>query len=178
MTPTKTISIDCILLKRLQLCVCTLLLAGCNAAATPPCPLPDSGDRAPSAGCFAQDNSRLLVVQALNGKLSLPGGSSNLGESAQCTAFRETWEETGLRLQPRELVRVFDTGFHLYRCQRDANSGEIDPPPRLEVRDAFYLASEQFSDWDWRFAEQEQLLLQLMRTSGSGPAGPAPSPAR
>lgn len=66
-------------------------------------------------------------MQGLNGRLSLPGGSSEPGESAQCTAFRETWEETGLQLQPRELLEVFDTGFHLYRCDRDAWSGEIDP---------------------------------------------------
>jgi 8-oxo-dGTP diphosphatase len=100
----------------------------------------------------------LLLVQSLNGKLSPPGGSSESGESAQCTAFRETWEETGLRLQPRELLEVFDTGFHLYRCERDAHSGEIDPPTRLEVRAAFFLPAARFDSYEWRFSDQQLLL--------------------
>jgi 8-oxo-dGTP pyrophosphatase MutT (NUDIX family) len=101
----------------------------------------------------------------MNGEISLPGGSSLPGESAQCTAFRETWEETGLRLQPRELLDVFDTGFHLYRCERDKRSGVIDPPPRLEVRTAFYLAPDQFESYVWRFEEQRDLLKKLVLNS-------------
>lgn len=98
----------------------------------------------------------------MNGDVSLPGGSSLPGEPAQCTAFRETWEETGLRLQPRELLQVFDTGFHLYRCERDSRSGVIDPPLRLEVREAFYLAADQFETYTWRFEEQRDLLKNLL----------------
>lgn len=102
------------------------------------------------------------MVQGMNGEVSLPGGSSLPEESAQCTAFRETWEETGLRLQPRELLRVFDTGFHLYRCERDGQSGVIDPPPRFEVRAAFYLAADQFDEYEWRFEDQRDLLRDLL----------------
>lgn len=102
------------------------------------------------------------MVQGLNGKISLPGGSSKPGESAQCTAFRETWEETGLRLQPRELLEVFDTGFHLYRCEHDALSGVIDPPPRIEVRAAFYLPADRFHTYDWRFEDQQELLKKIL----------------
>jgi 8-oxo-dGTP diphosphatase len=138
-----------------------LALAAC-ADHAPDCPYAGSPDTAPSAGCFAASPDGLLVVQGMNGEVSLPGGSSLPGESAQCAAFRETWEETGLRLQPRELLQVFDTGFHLYRCDRDVRSGAIDPPPRLEVRAAFYLAAEQFETYDWRFEEQRDLLKNLL----------------
>lgn len=102
------------------------------------------------------------MVQGLNGEISLPGGSSEPGEFAQCTAFRETWEETGLRLQPRELLAVFDTGFHLYRCEHDALSGVIDPPQRFEVRGALYLPADQFHAYEWRFEKQKEILESLL----------------
>jgi 8-oxo-dGTP diphosphatase len=137
-----------------------LALAACGNE-SPGCPYTGTPSNAPSAGCFSVSSKGLLLVQDLNGRLSLPGGSSEPGESAQCTAFRETWEETGLRLQPRELLQVFDTGFHLYSCVRDAASGEIDPPPRFEVRDAFYLPAERFERYEWRYPDQ-QLQLQEM----------------
>jgi 8-oxo-dGTP diphosphatase len=139
----------------------TLSLAACSVD-SPPCPFTGTMDEAPSAGCFSASNQGLLLVQGMNGEVSLPGGSSHPGESAQCTAFRETWEETGLRLQPRELLQVFNTGFHLYRCERNTVSGDINPPLRLEVRDAFYLPVENFDSYEWRFEDQKPWLEQLL----------------
>ncbi len=137
------------------------LLSGC-AESVPPCPLPPSTVQAPSAGCLAIRDGGVLLVENLKGQLSPPGGSATDGESAQCTAFRETWEETGLLLEPDKLLDVFDTGFHLYRCEHHAGSGDIDPPPRLEVRDAFYLAPSDFDQWEWRFPGQQQVIRQLV----------------
>ena len=146
---------------RIVALVAVLALASC-AGESPGCPYAGTGDSAPSAGCFSVSGDGLLLVQDLNGRLSPPGGSSEPGESAQCTAFRETWEETGLRLQPRELLEVFDTGFHLYRCERDAASGEIDPPPRFEVRAAFYLPAERFVHYEWRYPDQQLLMREML----------------
>jgi len=129
---------------------------------SPTCPYIGEGEQVTSAGCFATSGGGLLLVQGLKGKVSLPGGSSEPGESAQCTAFRETWEETGLRLQPRELLAVFDTGFHLYRCERGSQSGEIAPPGRLEVRAAFYLPADRFEEYDWRYEDQRVLLKAML----------------
>ena len=143
-----------------------LALAAC-ANESPSCPYTGIAENAPSAGCFSVSGKGLLVVQDLNGRLSPPGGSSVAGESSQCTAFRETWEETGLRLQPRELLEVFDTGFHLYRCERDAASGEIDPPPRFEVRDAFYLPAERFDSYEWRFPGQQIVFREMLLHAGN-----------
>ena len=137
------------------------LLAGCQVGATPPCPDFSREDFAPSAGCLALREGKMLVVRDLQGQLSPPGGSAEEGESAQCAAFRETWEETGLVLAPDRLLEVFDTGFHLYLCHHHDASGRIDPPPRLEVRDAFYLAPGEFDAWPWRFPGQEAILKRL-----------------
>lgn len=143
-----------------------LAATGCTEE-SPVCPYTGQADHAPSAGCFVAGSEGLLLVQAFNGKLSPPGGSSQPGESAQCTAFRETWEETGLRLQPRELLQVFATGFHLYRCEHDESSGEIDPPPRFEVRAAFYLPAAEFDAHEWRYPGQQLVLRELMHSTDS-----------
>lgn len=159
----KTISIDCILPGAIA-ALAAALLSGCEVSASaPPCPYQLTGDHAPSAGCFSVQGGKLLVVQGLNHKLSPPGGGNKSGESAQCTAHRETWEETGLALRPTKLLAVFDTGFHLYRCERLPDSGGIDPPLRFEVRAAFYLAPEEFDKWQWRFPGQQQVLKKLMK---------------
>ena len=161
MHPAKTISTDGIY-RMLGTALLCLELAGCGVAAAPPCPAElDQTTQAPSAGCMALQQGKLLVVQNRTGRLSPPGGSAESGESAQCTAFRETWEETGLHLQPSELLAVFDTGFHLYHCRHHPESGELDPPQRFEVSDAFYLAPADFNDWEWRFPGQEETLRTL-----------------
>jgi 8-oxo-dGTP pyrophosphatase MutT (NUDIX family) len=139
----------------------SLLLAAC-AAEQPPCPVAGDAAVAVSAGCFAVAGGELLLVQGFNGKVSLPGGSSEPGESARCTAFRETWEETGLRLVPGKLLRVFDTGFHLYRCDAEPGSGDGAPPPRFEVRDVLRLGTGRFGDYEWRFPEQRDLLRDML----------------
>ncbi len=150
------------------LAVLLLALVGCSEGSGV-CPVSGKGDQAPSAGCLTTSAEGLLLVQGLDSRVSLPGGSSRPGESAQCTAFRETWEETGLQLQPRELLQIFSTGFHLYRCERGELSGEIDPPPRLEVQAAFYLPTGQFDRYVWRYEDQKEL-LRLMLSSGPGKA--------
>ncbi len=145
-----------------------LVLAACSEGSGV-CPVTGKGDQAPSAGCFNTSAEGLLLVKGLDGRVSLPGGSSEPGESAQCTAFREAWEETGLQLQPRELLQIFSTGFHLYRCERGELSGEIDPPPRFEVQAAFYLPAHQFDRYVWRYEDQKEV-LRLMLSSGFGKA--------
>ncbi len=167
----KTIRADGIYLAALLASV----LSGCAAESAPPCPLPASAVQAPSAGCLAILNGGVLLVENFKGRLSPPGGSAHDGESAQCTAFRETWEETGLILEPEQLLDIFDTGFHLYRCNHHAASGQIDPPTRLEVRDAFYLAPSDFDRWEWRFPGQQQVIRQLVEQE-LGAASTAPAP--
>jgi 8-oxo-dGTP pyrophosphatase MutT (NUDIX family) len=161
MNPHRVLVTMCIFVRYLVALV--LLLGGLACAGEPPpCPFAEHSDRAPSAGCFTVSEQGLLVIQGISGKISLPGGSSLPDESAQCTAFRETWEETGLSLRPGQLLTIFDTGFYLYRCERHAGSGEIDPPMRLEVLEAFYLPAARFEEFQWRFDEQRELLQDML----------------
>jgi len=152
---------------RSALAAALFLVVACSGNG-PPCDFPVRRDTAPSAGCFSTSQDGLLLVQGLNGKVSVPGGSSAPGEYAQCTAFRETWEETGLRLKPGELLQVFSPGFHLYRCEPDATSGAIDPPMRLEVRAAFYLPADRFESYDWRYEDERELLKHMLMAAEPG----------
>jgi len=135
------------------------LLASCSAA--PPCTYEGKSDVAVSAGCLVLNRHHaLLVVEDFNGNIASPGGSTNSGESAQCAAQRETWEETGLNTRPVALVKVFDNGFHLYHCELDDPQAAIDPPMRMEIQRAFWLAAEDFTEHPWRFPGQQQLLAR------------------
>lgn len=147
---------------RLSLLLCLILLGACSRANGPACPYEGEPDYAPSAGCLAVVHGRLLVVESRKGGLTPPGGKTRPGESAQCAAHRETYEETGLDLMPRRLVKVFDTGFNLYYCEIHAGSGLIDPGAVVEVRRGFWLPVEEFDEVQWRFPGQGEALRELV----------------
>ena len=144
----------------------TMTLTACQQP--PACPdslATNNAQSAKSAGCFSlNSHHQLLLIEGFNGKVSIPGGSGSPNESAQCTAHRETWEETGLEVIPNRLIRVMDNGFHLFECEAIYPDAKIDPPFRLEVRHAFWLSAEHFDDFEWRFPEQKHMLSQWIHT--------------
>ena len=142
-------------------------LAGCSAASEPPsCPFTGNPEYATSAGCLVAVHGKILVVESSRGGVTPPGGKAYKGESAQCAAHRETWEETGLDLMPGELLYVFDTGFHLYECRIHARSGSVELGPLREVRGWYWLAVEDFDRVEWRFSGQGEILRRLMLGEG------------
>lgn len=145
----------------LVLMVLLAVVTGC-AAPAPVCPYTGLADYAPSAGCLALVHGRALVVQSRLGGIGPPGGSAREGESAQCTAHRETLEETGLNLMPERLLHTFDTGFNLYLCDIHAGSGTIDPVHIDEVKQAFWLPVDEFDQHTWRFSGQGEALRELL----------------
>lgn len=63
-------------------------------------------------GAVVVDAGRVLLVQRgrepLKGRWSLPGGMLELGESLHAGLIREVEEETGLVVEPLELVELLD----------------------------------------------------------------------
>lgn len=138
-----------------------LFLQACISPSLPPCPYLGEPDYASSAGCLVVIHGRILVVDSRLGGLTPPGGKALKGESAQCAAHRETLEETGLDLIPRQLLKVFDTGFHLYHCEIHAGSGLMNPAV-LEVKEGTWLPVEDFDKVKWRYPGQDQVLRDLL----------------
>lgn len=85
------------------------------------------------AAVFDADGQLLLQRRLDDGTWCLPGGYTEANESPAETAVRETREETGLVVEPLELVDVYTRKpgeygphclvVHLYRCESTA--GEL-----------------------------------------------------
>lgn len=135
---------------------------GCRAGQLP-CPFEGQPDHAPSAGCLLAVHGRILVVENAVGQVSPPGGKSRPGESAQCAAHRETFEETGLDVRPGALAATFATGFKLYYCDIHADSGTLRPQDPLEIRRVYWLPLDQVESASWRFQGQGVVLEHILR---------------
>jgi 8-oxo-dGTP diphosphatase len=74
---------------------------------------------APLVGAIIIENSRVVLVKRahppLQAQWSIPGGVLEVGELVREAAIREAREETGLTVEPGELLGVYD------RVLRDAN---------------------------------------------------------
>ena len=93
-------------------------------------------------------------------------GGYEPGERAACTAQRETLEETGLRVEVVELVKEFDNGFRLYRCE-SSYSQDLKPKDSVEVSQTAWLDPSQRSSIEWRFPDQKQLIEQYVLQYGN-----------
>jgi ADP-ribose pyrophosphatase YjhB (NUDIX family) len=116
---------------------------------------------APSAGCLAVDDGELLLVKIMGGTYGPPGGSVDAEESAQCTAERETWEETGVQVKAGDLAAEFDNGFRLYWCSPGAGR-EINIRNTIEIQHADWYPPELFQHLEWRYANQADIIQALM----------------
>jgi 8-oxo-dGTP diphosphatase len=91
------------------------------------------GPQVAVGGVVVVDGRALLVRRGkapLRGRWSIPGGTVERGERLEEALIREMREETGLEVQPLELLTVFDridrdgdaVAFHYvivdYRCRR------------------------------------------------------------
>lgn len=85
----------------------------------------DLGIRSPLVGVdaavFDAEGRLLLVQRSDNARWCMPGGLADVGEPPSHVAEREAWEETGLRVEARRLIGVYDSrivwspdAVHLY----------------------------------------------------------------
>jgi 8-oxo-dGTP diphosphatase len=67
-------------------------------------------------GAIIIENGRVLLVKRahppIQGQWSIPGGVLEVGELVREAAFREAREETGLIVEPGELLGVYDRILH------------------------------------------------------------------
>lgn len=97
---------------------------GCTQDSPPPPTCRTSVDlsvQSDAAACLIiSSNTVLLVVHKRSGKLDLPAGGSKQGESTQCTAHRETWEETGLNVEVGRQLATTSHNNPIFLCTEES----------------------------------------------------------
>lgn len=146
-----------------------LMLSACRPASECRVVPGAEDDRRASAGCVVLHEGHMLVVDhRFGGKLGLPGGGLKQGETAQCTAHRETLEETGLDVRVGQRLGELHKGFTLYRCYPEQTPDLSQPLPLpatawLEVSDAYWRRPEELRPDDWRYPDQLKILQRLLQ---------------
>ncbi|MFC4454590.1 NUDIX hydrolase [Deinococcus sonorensis] len=104
-------------------------------------------------GCIVLRGDEILMVRE-RGRWSLPKGGLDAGELVQMGALRETYEETGLTVEIRELAFVVEFqaqtwGHHLqfFYLAREV-SGTLGPrDPDREVQEAKFIPLRQLREY-------------------------------
>lgn len=151
-----------------MIAIAAICLQGCEKA--PECNYTGAEIIEANAACLVVHNHKLLLVEGHNGALSLPGGGLNKGETSQCTAEREVWEETGIKVKANELVDKFDNGLYLYSCSIiNPEVQTLDGSKRTfrqEVAEVHWLGLEDFDNKNWRFPDRVGLMKRHLIEHG------------
>ncbi|MBI2981519.1 MAG: NUDIX hydrolase [Deltaproteobacteria bacterium] len=132
-----------------------------------------------NAGCFILSDDKMLIHRhRKSGKLDLPGGTAEKGETSQCTAHRETGEETGASVEVGRLLARFDNGFKLYDC-KPLKKVRLKVPKsgKNEVIELLLVDPTKTRAKDWRFPSQQPVIARLYRQRKM-PASPTMSSPR
>lgn len=124
-------------------------------------------DVSANAGCIIRVGQKVLTLNhRITGKLDVPGGTALDAEAAQCTAHRETWEETGFNVEVGEFLGENPRGFRFYSCELDGDydDGTVELPvpswsqvevSSIQLVDPFYTSQK-----DWRYPDE---LVEIRR---------------
>ncbi|MDO8643642.1 MAG: NUDIX domain-containing protein, partial [bacterium] len=120
-----------------------------------------------NAECFIVINHQLLAERhTLSGKLNLPGGMRKVGETAQCTAYRETLEEVGIKTRVGKLL-YHHKNFKIFECQPlepvDLNNLVVPDNMWPEVSDILLVDIFKEKQEDWRFKGRVALYQQFLK---------------
>ncbi|TPV57862.1 NUDIX hydrolase [Aestuariibacter sp. GS-14] len=124
-----------------------------------PTALPENVSSEGAACLIRVNNSVLLIRHRLTGKLDFPAGGREGNETLQCTAHRETWEETGFNVEVGPLLSLTASDMPVFNCTADSSIAKLpaqfDAPDwsGLEVKllekvDPFLLSEDEL-----RFAD-------------------------
>ncbi|MFK0255546.1 NUDIX domain-containing protein [Streptomyces sp. NPDC090445] len=77
---------------------------------------PKANSLVPAASAVVVDDEGRVLLQRRtdNGMWALPGGQMELGESLAECAVRETWEETGIRVEVTGIVGTYSNPGHVF----------------------------------------------------------------
>lgn len=96
-----------------------------------------------------REGKLLLIRREDDGLWALPGGLTEVGETASESACRELREEAGLHGQPTRLLGIFDsrlwrtrTRFHLYTLIFEVECGDPTPVPGPETAGAGFFGPD------------------------------------
>ena len=97
-----------------------------------------------AAGCFITTPEGVILARNRLDELQLFIGENEKGESAQCTASRETKEELGLDVTVGKLLHSFKTkngSVYLFHCTIDPNTdlAKVEPLDKFEVKEIIVL---------------------------------------
>jgi 8-oxo-dGTP diphosphatase len=120
-----------------------------------------------NAGCLVIHKGLVLAVQMKeSSKWTLPSGKPIGTETAQETAMRETFEETGLRVAVGKLLHIFYDSRPFYLFEGTLLDESFVPEVPLESKDEIKKAS--FIDFkkiptnEFRFPEALTIIQQLI----------------
>lgn len=139
----------------------------------PPCNIPSK--LVGNAGCLIMHGDQFLVARhRKKDKWNLPGGTAERGESAQCTAVRETGEELGIQVEVGPLLRQQDNGFYLFSCTLKPGEYQSSYTVPLsgvtEVSRISWLKLDDVVADDWRYSQRWQTMAVLIRAQVAKPA--------
>jgi len=113
-------------------------------------------------GAVIVNQGRVLLVrratEPLKGEWSVPGGALELGEKLHDGVRREVLEETGLTIEPQEVLEVFDSIFNDLDGRTQYHYVLIDYLCTVQSGDAH--AGSDVSEVRWS-TEQELASLEL-----------------
>ena len=111
-----------------------------------------------AVGAVVIHQNRVLLVrrgkQPAKGDWAIPGGRVELGERMQAAAAREVMEETGVSIQPGELIYYFDTiqpdeegkiQFHYVIFDFMATYLSGEPVPQDDALEARWIAPTEIN---------------------------------
>ncbi|MEN0062395.1 MAG: NUDIX hydrolase [Myxococcota bacterium] len=142
-----------------------IALLACGSSSSTSCDAPGTQVSNPrAAGCLTVLDKKLLMVQASDGRWSIPGGYVDPGESSSAAAMRETMEEAGVVVSAgAPACAAVRTQFVAHRCKVVG-----DPKPRPdgeETRDAKFFdaaAIRALPDEALRFPVQRAAYLRML----------------